>query len=100
VLQKHTQPDCSLNVFQIVIVGPRDAEDTKAMLQAVHSRFIPNKVLMLVDGSKEGFLYERVELLKSLHMLEGKTTAYVCEQFACSAPTNSLEQFEQQLDSC
>lgn len=70
------------------------------MLQAVHSRFIPNKVLMLVDGSKEGFLYERVELLRSLHMLEGKTTAYVCEHFACSAPTNSLEQFEQQLDSC
>ena len=87
-------------MFQIIIVGSPDAGDTKAMLQAVHNRFIPNKILILVDDSKEGFLYEKVGMLKSLHMLDGKATAYVCEHFACSVPTNSLEQFEQQLNSC
>ena len=85
---------------QIIIVGSPEAEDTKAMLRIVHSRFIPNKILILADDSKQGFLYETLDLLKSLHMRDGKATAYVCQHFACSAPTNSLEQFEQQLDSC
>ena len=86
--------------LQIIIAGFPESDDTKAMLRAVHSHFIPNKILMVVDGTNEGFLYEKVELLKPLQMLDGKATAYVCENFACAAPTNSLEQFEQLLGSC
>ncbi|XP_070186193.1 spermatogenesis-associated protein 20-like isoform X2 [Littorina saxatilis] len=83
---------------QIIIVGPQDADDTKAMLRAVHDCFIPNKILIWADGSKQGFLYEKLDLLKSLNMVEEKATAYVCENYRCAAPTTSLQQFQQQLD--
>ncbi|KAK7481023.1 hypothetical protein BaRGS_00027742 [Batillaria attramentaria] len=85
---------------QIIIVGPPESEDTKAMLRAVHAHFIPNKTLICLDGSTEGFLCEKLAMLKTLTMVDGKATAYVCENFACSLPTNSLEEFEKQLDSC
>ncbi|XP_076453674.1 spermatogenesis-associated protein 20-like [Babylonia areolata] len=83
---------------QIIIVGSLDSGDTKAMLRAVHNRFLPNKILILVNETDQGFLHEKVETLKSLRMLDGKATAYVCENFTCSAPTNSVEVLEQQLD--
>ena len=36
---------------QIIIAGDPGGADTQAMLQLVHGRFIPNKILLLADGA-------------------------------------------------
>ncbi|PVD38892.1 hypothetical protein C0Q70_01517 [Pomacea canaliculata] len=81
---------------QIIIVGPSEGEDTKEMLHAVHSRFIPNKILVVTDGIAKNCLHGKL----GLSTIDGKATAYVCENFACASPTNSLQDFEKQLDFC
>jgi uncharacterized protein YyaL (SSP411 family) len=83
---------------QIVIAGRRGSQDTKAMLRAVHERFMPNKVVLLADGgSGQQELGELLPFIKDVRMLDGRATAYVCEKYLCQLPTNSIEIMRQQL---
>jgi hypothetical protein len=76
---------------QIIIAGARGREDTERMLSEVHRSFIPNKVILLADGAEgQAFLSRYVPFLGSVRMLEGKATAYVCENYACKLPTSDL----------
>ena len=72
---------------QIVIAGKPDAPEAKALLAEVHRHFLPNKILLLVDGGDgQKYLGEKNEALRSMSVLNGKPAAYVCENFACQAP--------------
>ncbi|XP_071796859.1 spermatogenesis-associated protein 20-like [Asterias amurensis] len=82
---------------QIIIRGQPEAEDTKALLRCVHSRFLPNKILILNDGNNASFLSSKLSLLSSLAMVDGKATAYVCENFQCQLPVTSVAELEKVL---
>ncbi len=73
---------------QIIIAGKADDRGTRELLEEVHSHFIPNKILLLADG-KEGqdILASYVPFIRSVRMLDGKPTAYICENYACKLPT-------------
>jgi hypothetical protein len=72
---------------QIVIAGPRDAAETRALLREVHSRYIPDKTLFLADGAADQkWLAERLEFMKTVSPVHGKPAAYVCENFVCQLP--------------
>jgi len=72
---------------QIVIAGPRDAAETHALVGEVHRHFVPNKVLLLADGSDgQRYLEEKMEALREMKPVDGKAAAYVCENFTCKAP--------------
>jgi len=80
---------------QIVIVGKRDASDTQALLQVVHSKFIPNKVLILIDDEKTQKIFsEHSSFFKDLTQQANKATAYVCYNFICNLPTNDPKALE------
>ena len=74
---------------QIIVAGKLDDDLTKALLREVHSRFIPNKILLLADG-REGQrrLASFVPFVGSIRMIDGKATAYFCEDYACQLPTS------------
>ncbi|MDA1264185.1 MAG: thioredoxin domain-containing protein [Planctomycetota bacterium] len=76
---------------EIVVVGDPAAEDTRAMLAAIHGVFAPNKVVILkpIEGARA--IEALVPYLKDQGQVGGKATAYVCEDFACQAPTNDPE---------
>ncbi|XP_077595715.1 spermatogenesis-associated protein 20 [Stigmatopora nigra] len=71
---------------QIVICGQRDSQDTKELLQVVNSLFLPHKVLMLLDGTSDSYLRQRLPALASAFGPGGAATAYVCQDFTCSLP--------------
>jgi uncharacterized protein len=80
---------------QIVIAGEAGSEDARAMLRAVRRRFLPYKIALLIDseGNRErlaGFL----PAVGNMTMLEGKATAYVCENYTCSLPVNDPAELE------
>ena len=72
---------------------------TAALLDTVHARFIPNKVLALLEpGSEDSALLEgRIPLLATKTMVAGKATAYVCENFACQRPVNEAAALDEVL---
>ncbi|KAG7491692.1 hypothetical protein MATL_G00006850 [Megalops atlanticus] len=82
---------------QIVICGQPDAEDTACLIACVNALFLPHKVLMLADGNTDGFLYQRLPVLSSLRPLEGKATAYVCQNFTCALPVTCPQELRRQL---
>ena len=83
---------------QIVIAGEAGSEDTRAMLRAVRRRFLPYKIALLIDseGNRErlaGFL----PAVGNMTPLDGKATAYVCENYTCSLPVNDPAELERLL---
>jgi len=74
---------------QIVIAGARNADETRALLREVHQHFLSNKIVLLADGAEgSAFLAEKLDSLGAMNQVDGKPTAYVCENFACQAPVN------------
>ncbi len=72
--------------YEVVIVGDRDATDTRALLRAIHLEFVPNKIILVAGPDEVGHLPGVGDLLAGKGQVGGKATAYVCHRFTCSAP--------------
>ncbi len=90
---------------EIAIIGDLEGEGLGALLDTVHSRYLPNKVLVgKADGQEDGDGdgdsrgYE-MPLLAERGMVDGKATAYVCQNYACQLPVTEPEALAEQLDS-
>jgi uncharacterized protein YyaL (SSP411 family) len=83
---------------QIVIAGDRGAADTKAMQHAVAEFFLPNKIMLLTDGSPLPPAFaEKLSALTYMTKQGGKATAYLCENFACRQPTTNVQTLRELL---
>lgn len=83
---------------QIIIAAP-DIQKATELIQAVHSRFFPNKVILLADGGQgQEWLGAQRAFLKGITPIDGKPTAYVCVDFSCQLPTSDPEQLKEQLE--
>jgi hypothetical protein len=83
---------------QVILAGKVDAEDTRALVRAVHGRFVPSKVMMLADGGAgQAYLGKRLAFLKGMHPIDGKATAYVCRDYSCQLPTTDVKVMLEQI---
>lgn len=81
---------------EIVIVGPTDGNDTKALRRTVARAFLPRAVVVHYqpgDRRTERLL----PFVSKQTMRGGKATAYVCENFYCKLPTNDAAELGAQL---
>ena len=80
---------------EIIIAGNADSPDVKQMLKLIHSTFLPNAVVLLHEPDKaDSTLYNTVPFIKNQTAIEGKATAYVCENYVCKRPVNNIGEFE------
>jgi len=82
-------------VRQIVVVVGADGPD--ALLDALRGTFVPNAVRIVVDSTNVATLATSVPALEGKRALDGRTTAYVCEQRVCEAPTHEPQVLREQL---
>ena len=79
--------------LQIVIAGDRDAAQTRELLEEVHTHFLPNKLILLADGGVgQTWLGKNLDFLSSARPQEGKSTAFVCENFVCRLPVTERSE--------
>jgi hypothetical protein len=97
--------------YEIVVVGKKEEEDTRAMLDSIRSHYLPCKVVILKDpdedqngqtgsvgtvsglGSKNAILPPRVSRhVRENGMIGGKATCYVCTNYECMPPMTDVEQ--------
>ncbi|HWN64424.1 MAG TPA: hypothetical protein VNN24_01925, partial [Candidatus Binatus sp.] len=77
---------------QIVIAGKKDAPETKALLAEVHRHFLPKTIILLADDAAgQNYLGEKIEAVRAMSMVDGKSAAYVCENFTCKAPVTDAK---------
>jgi hypothetical protein len=81
---------------EIILVGDRaDAGgDTWALLRALHSRFVPNRVVMLVDSPEaRRALAAGIPSIEFMEKIEGRASAYVCRNYTCQLPVTEADKF-------
>jgi len=83
---------------QVVLAGARDAEDTRAFLRAIHRRFLPNQVVLLVDGeAARRFLSAYSPAIAAMRPLNGAASASLCDGYACRLPTTDPQELVRSL---
>ncbi len=80
---------------EIVIAGDPAREDTQAMIRTVQRKFLPNAIAILNPSQPaDDSVTQTIPLVQDKVALGGRATAYVCENYACHAPTDELEELE------
>jgi hypothetical protein len=84
---------------QIVIAGDTNNGDTRELLREVYSRYLPNTLVLLADGREnQAFLKEYLPFMATVQKIDGKASAYVCENFTCKMVVNTRKKLAVQLD--
>ena len=74
--------------FEVIIAGVPGAEDTRALVGAVRSRYTPEAVVIFRPSDEEEPDITRVAgFTRDVVAIGGKATAYVCINYACDIPT-------------
>jgi uncharacterized protein YyaL (SSP411 family) len=81
---------------ELVILGDLNDPDTRELTAVAWESCLPNKVVMYAS---EADAQERqaLPLLAGRTLLNGRPTAYVCEQFTCKQPVNDADALRAQL---
>lgn len=81
---------------EIVIAGDPAKHETQHMLRAVQRQYLPNALLILhPPGAAGEEVRQLIPLVQDKLPLGGRPTAYVCQNFACQAPTQDIEDLEE-----
>ncbi|RMG48645.1 MAG: thioredoxin domain-containing protein, partial [Acidobacteria bacterium] len=84
---------------QIIIAGKRQGADTRRLLGVIYQRYLPNSVLLLADGAAgQEYFSQRIPFFKQVKMIDGKATAYICQNFACQLPTTDPQTVAKLLE--
>ena len=78
--------------YEVIISGIRESPDTVNMLEELWSYFIPNKVLVFRSEGENPEIADLAEYTKEQRPLEGKATAYVCQNYECQLPTTEKRE--------
>ncbi len=94
----HTWFLCALDsaigpLHDVVIVGKRDSSDTRAMIDALESHYLPNVlVLFRPIGESDYLLTSLAPFTRTLCSISEKATAYFCTGHTCAIPTTEVHQ--------
>ena len=76
---------------EIAVVGETNADDTMAILREIHGRFLPNKIVAMLDPyDAQPSADASLPLTAGKTQIDGKATVYVCENYACQTPTTEI----------
>ncbi len=74
----------------VVLAGDPTAADFRALAAVLHEGLGSRRVLLAADGGAgQRWLAERASWLAAMKPVDGRATAYVCEQFTCQAPVTT-----------
>jgi len=84
---------------EIVIIEPKGKKgSSKPLTDKIRQQYLPGSVLAVAtEGEDLNSQSQIIPLMKYKSALNGKPTAYVCENQTCRAPTDDPETFAKQL---
>ncbi len=82
-------------VRELVIAGENDAPEVARMIEAARAGYRPGLLLLRRDPA----LFKVAPFLKEQHAIDGKATAYLCENFSCNRPVHSAKALRALLEA-
>ncbi len=88
---------CALYYFlerpvEIAVIGAPERKETKALLEIAFKRWIPNRVIALLNPG-DG-MQDLIPSVLDKAQVDGRPTVYVCKDFACSAPVTQPDDLD------
>jgi uncharacterized protein YyaL (SSP411 family) len=92
---------CSLDFYlsdpkEVAVFGVRNNPQTKDLVKAINSKWIPNKVVIGFDQTDPEVSINS-PLLKERAMKDGQSTVYICQNNTCQSPITDLVKLEEAL---
>jgi uncharacterized protein YyaL (SSP411 family) len=81
---------------EIAVIGAPAAADTQSLLAVINRYYLPDSVLA-GRAQENSNAAKQIALLEDRPLKDGKATVYVCHNFACQAPVNTVEELERLL---
>ena len=81
---------------EIVVVGKRTDSAVQELLKNIHSLYLPNKTLQVIEPGEP--LGEVSPLLQGKSQIDGKPTVFVCHNFTCSPPVTDWDELRPLLE--
>jgi uncharacterized protein len=83
---------------EIILAGRRDSAEMRALLRELHTRFVPSRVVLLVDSPEtRQALAAGIPSIEAMNPLEGRASAYVCRNYTCQLPVSEPAKFAELL---
>jgi uncharacterized protein YyaL (SSP411 family) len=84
----------------VVLAGDPAAEEFRALAAVLGENLGPRRVVLAAEGGAgQAWLAARRPYLAEMRPLDGRATAYVCENFSCRAPVTSCTELRSILAS-
>lgn len=80
---------------EIVLIGEPDTAEVQAFAQTIFTPFLPYKVVLLRKPTGDAEISS--PLFEQRDQIDGKATAYVCQNYACQLPVTDVAGLRQQL---
>jgi uncharacterized protein len=73
----------------VVLAGDPHAADFRALTAVLHASIGHRRMLLGVDGAEaQAWIADRAPWLAEMKPIDGRATAFMCEEFACQAPVS------------
>ena len=80
---------------EVVIVGKCESAELREWLDRLGLIYLPNLAIFIADASAhDAFIPEQV---RDKHQIDGKLTAYVCRDHACTPPITAFKDLQKEL---
>ncbi|MEW6129218.1 MAG: thioredoxin domain-containing protein [Acidobacteriota bacterium] len=94
---------CALDFYldeaaEFVLVGEPSSHEIKQYIKEIYSRFIPNKVIALVDPEDKTAM-ANFKLIDGKVAIQGLPTAYLCQNYTCLSPATTPPELAALLDA-
>lgn len=83
---------------EVVIVGHAEDGQTKEMLDYLGKTFLPDTVVLYKETTDDE-LPSLAHFAEAMTMQNGKTTAYICEGFACREPVSDVDSLRRNMQN-
>jgi uncharacterized protein len=83
--------------LEVALVGDLSDANLREMLDAVHTPYLPNKVVALRRPDDSELIEQAIPLLAHRQMIDGTATAYVCQNYTCQQPVTDVSALREQL---
>jgi uncharacterized protein YyaL (SSP411 family) len=78
---------------EIILAGAKDGADTLELLATLRSRFVPAKVVLLVDSPEaHAVLAAWIPSIASMTKRQDRAAAYVCRSYTCQLPVYEADK--------
>jgi uncharacterized protein YyaL (SSP411 family) len=85
------------SVRELAVIAGADAAESRAVLEAIATPFLPHKVVAPATPEQAALLADKLPLLANRPIRDGRTTTYICEHFACREPVVGMTGLEAAL---